>query len=246
MFRGTAAVVAPTGPPILPERHPVNASWYTSATYELLTTNGVFVRVAQWRDRGPGADERRNMVELAVDDIAGLGKVLRRTNRSLHPDFVLSSLDGHGRCLEMEIPGDGIVCFHLVPEQVMRDKSRKPSTRPSKDSLLACPKVAVHKSIDIDDAMRTPYAERLVRYLWAFGANPVVVDAGRSSLTVATGRTGDVNALVSQALQALTGDTHRSPRSIRYGTLDVTFVDVHKLDMIEFRFVNPLPTRITI
>jgi hypothetical protein len=255
MRHGRLDIGATPLPPQLPPMHPFNASWYTSATYELLATHNVFVRVEAWRDRvhqgheigGNARDRQRNVVQIAGSEVPALAKILRHTTDHLHPDYVVSSLDGHGKSLDVEVPGDGLVHFHVVNQWVMQQRSFKPSTRGADDSLLACPRIAVQRSLDPEEVLRSPYLERAVRYLWAFGTAPVIVTGTRSSLAVRTPHDDHTQSLVVEALRALTGEEHKNFGTVQYGTAQLHLGRLgHEPDLSGYRYVNPLVTRITI
>lgn len=246
----------PASPPHLPFMHPLNASWYTSATYELLTANFVHVRVREWTDRVHTDNEhqlavkvkQRNVVELSSGDVPALAKVLAQSTRGLRPAYVMSQLATGGKLLDVTIPGDGTVQFRLVPEDVFLQRSFKPSTRPGNDSLLSCPKVAVHKSINPEEALRSPYSERALRYLWAFGTSPVLLAATRTSLSIRVKRDEETHRLVREALLALTGHEHVSVNgNTRYGTAELHIAGLREdRDLHNCRYINPLVTRLSV
>jgi hypothetical protein len=240
-------------PPRLPVMHPHNASWYTSATYELLTANFIHVRASEWKDRVHTVDRehlrvqdrQRNVVEIAQSDIATLAKVLGRSVRGIRPAFVVSKLTGE-KMLDIKLPGDGHVLFHPVSDQQFSQRSFKPSTRPGEDSLMSSPRIAIHRSLDPQEHFRSPYVERAIRYLWAFGASPVVMRATTSSALFHVKNDSETQARVHDAVHALTGHARDGER-VSYGTAELAFAELDQdRDLHECTFLNPLVSRISV
>lgn len=233
--------------------HPHNASWYTSATYELLTANFIHVRASEWKDRVHTVDRehlrvqdrQRNVVEIAQSDVAALAKVLGRSVRGVRPAFVISRLMGE-KLLDVKIPGDGHVWFHPISDRHFSQRSFKPSTRPGEDSLMSSPRIAVHRTLDPQEHFRSPYVERAIRYLWAFGVSPVVMHAGASSALFHVKTDAETQARIGEAVHALTGHAHDGER-VLYGTAELSFAPLDtERDLHECTFLNPLVSRVSV